>query len=139
MDHGSSRAQIISAVFPCERIDRVFPEYPRFRRFGDCFQYFLFHPQLICPDRRVDVERRHPGILADRGGVVARHVDVRCDSFEGKRRPGSGGFTARCLFNSEPDIRRKICRGVGDKRQHALFEDFHCCFLLDGLYAAAIL
>ena len=52
----------------------------------------LLHPDLIRADRRVDLEGRHAGVLADGAFVLGRLIDVLADDGERLRRARALGL-----------------------------------------------
>ena len=66
VDHGRPGAEIVAAVFAGERIDRIRPQLAQLRRFRHRRANRLADRDLVHADRRMHVERRHAGVLADR-------------------------------------------------------------------------
>ena len=118
-------AEIVPAVFPGEGIDGVRSQVTLGRRLDDGIPDVAFHHDLIRPDRGLDLERRHAGVLADRGSRIACHVDVQGDGVEGEGGLGPGIFNLHRRFDRPPDIGREIGGRLGDQRKNALFEIVH--------------
>ena len=71
---------------------------PRRGRFGDRLADLLLHHDLIGADRRLDLEGRHAGVLADRAFAVGGQVDVLRDDRQRLRRLRAGGSSAIATF-----------------------------------------
>ena len=80
-------AEIVSRVFAGDRVNGVWTQLAATRGLGDGIANFLLHHDLIRADRSLNLEGRHPGVLADWAFGVARHVDV--GSYDRKRGPGT--------------------------------------------------
>src|SRR5581483_2404448 len=76
VDDRRARPEVVARVPAGDRVYRIRPQLAAARRFGHGFANLLTHPDLIGADRRVHLEGRHPGVLADRALVVDGEVDV---------------------------------------------------------------
>ena len=81
---------------------------PRFVASAMASRISRLHHDLIRADRSLDLEGRHPGVLADRAFGVASHVDVGGD--DGERGPGAGRgvLFGDCSGHRVSNIRRKV-------------------------------
>jgi hypothetical protein len=64
-----------------------------------------FELDLVRPDRRLDLEGRHAGVLADGVFAVGGQVDVLGDDAERLRRTGRGGFFGHRVAHRRPHVR----------------------------------
>ena len=108
MENGRSFADVVPAVLASERIDRVGAQLPLPRGFLNRLKNLLLHGDLVHTDRRLDLERRHTGILADGGGTLGCHIDIHCNGLKSKIRLCPAQFPLRRGLDRPPDIRRKI-------------------------------
>ena len=117
-----ARAEVVARVLAGDRVDRVRPQLAAPRRLGDGLADLLAHPDLIGADRRLHLEGRHAGVLADRPFVVDGEVDVLRDDRQRLRcaRPGRLGVERR--LHRRAHVGRQIGRGADDELEHAVEE-----------------
>ena len=66
VDDRRARAEVVAGVLAGDRIDRVRAQLAAPRRLGDRLADLRAHPDLVRADRRLHLEGRHAGVLADR-------------------------------------------------------------------------
>src|SRR5262249_19235827 len=91
----------------------------------DCFPDLSLHRDLIGAHRSLDLERRHPGVLAYRALVFTCHVNVGRDHVQRSRGAGRRLFRLDSLSHGAPHIRRQIRRRLRYELLHAFFERLH--------------
>ena len=74
--------EVVAGVFAGDRIDRIGPQLAAPGRFGDRVADLFPHLDLVGADRRLHLEGRHAGVLADGAFAVGREVDVLRDDRE---------------------------------------------------------
>ena len=92
------------------------------RRVGDGFPDLLAHPDLVCADRRLHLEGRHAGVLADRAFAVGRQIDVLRDDRQRLRRSGSRRLGDERVLHRRAHVGRQVGRGLHDELQDAFEE-----------------
>ena len=125
VDHRSFGAQIVAAVLAGERIHRIRAQLAALGRLRHRFANRLLDRDLIHAHRRVHIERRHAGVLADRAVVLGGHVDVRRDNVQRLR-----GLRVRRLRSTgrghrRAHVGRQIRGRLGDQLDEAVLEKLH--------------
>ena len=110
MDDRRARAEVVAGVLAGDRVDRVRPQLAAPRRFGDRLADLLPHPDLVRADRRVHLEGRHAGVLADRAFAVDGEVDVLRDDRQRLRRRAClrGSATSACFIAARTSGGRSV-------------------------------
>src|SRR5262249_5734388 len=103
----------------------VRPQLSQPGRLRDCFPDLSLHRDLIGAHRSLDLERRHPGVLAYRALVFTCHVNVGRDHVQRSRGAGRRLFRLDSLSHGAPHIRRQIRRRLRYELLHAFFERLH--------------
>src|SRR5206468_10451130 len=66
MDDWRARTEVVARVRAGDRVHRIRPQLAAPRGLGHRLADLLPHPDLIRANGHVDLESRHPGVLADR-------------------------------------------------------------------------
>lgn len=82
MQNGRAGPEIISAVFPGNRIDRVGSQFAKLSGFGHRLLDLPFHNHLVRARRCMNLKRQHPRILTDGPCTTDRHIDVGSDDVQ---------------------------------------------------------
>ena len=125
VDHRRVRAQVIPRVLTRQRVHRIRAELAALGRLDHRLLNRLPDLDLIHPHRRVHMEGRHAGVLADRPLPLLRHIDIGGDDVQrlGGLRPRRLGFDG--LGHRLAHVGRQIRRGLGDQFNQAFFKELH--------------
>ena len=110
VDDRRARAEVVAGVLAGDRVDRVRPQLAAPRRLGHRLANLLAHPDLVGADRRLHLEGRHAGVLADRAFVVDGQVDVLRDDRQRLRRRASpaGSAPSACFIAARTSGGRSV-------------------------------
>lgn len=114
MDHGRSRADVVSAVFTGDRIHTVLAQIPFFRRgydrFPDEFLKFLVIGLLW----KMEIEQDGPRVLAKRLGLSLCNSNIVANDVHCVLGRGTGNLGFSSGFDCLKHIIRKLGGGLPD-------------------------
>ena len=110
-------AEVVAGVLAGQGIHGVRPQLAEARGFSYRGLDLLLHPDLVGADRRLDLESRHAGVLADGALALCRLVDVLRDDGQRLGGAGAGLFRGAGALHRGSDIGRKIGGGLDNQLQ----------------------
>ncbi len=119
VDHRGVVAQVVAAILARQGIDGIGPQLAEPRRFRDGLEDGSLDSDLVHANRRVDVERRHAGVLADGTFILLRHIDIGKDDIECLRGLRVGRFVIGGERHGSAHVGRQVGRSLGDEFEQA--------------------
>ena len=119
MNNRTSQAEICTAVFPRQGIDRIRAKFAEFCGFGNGFGNFFLKLDLIRADGSFNFKCRHARILTDGCFGIACQIRIDGHRLQCKSRLCTGSFTIDGPLQSAPHIGRKIHGGFDNKFENA--------------------
>ena len=108
VQHGRAGAEVVAAVFAGERVDGIRPKLAAPSGFRDRFFDLRLEPDLISADRRLDLEGRHAGVLANRALDLDGLIDVLPDDGQRLLRARALVFLMQRVLHGGADVGRQV-------------------------------
>jgi hypothetical protein len=119
---GRAGTEVVARVLARQRVHRVGPQLAAPGRFRNRLADLLLHHDLVGPDRRLDLEGRHAGVLADGTLAFGGLVDVLGDDGQRLSRLGAGLFARHRHLHGGAHVRRQVRGRLDDELHHAVEE-----------------
>ena len=124
VDDRRSGAEVVAGVLAGDGVHRVRPELAATGRLGDGVADLLGHPRLVGAGRRLDLEGRHAGVLADGAFALGGHVDVLGDDGERLGRLGAGRLRPHRGLHRGAHVGWEVRRRLDDEVEHGIEESW---------------